>query len=98
MVLSSIEIGRRAYVFVSQYINKTNIQRKNIVFPDVNDFYVAWTKSLEEFNLSDKISWKQFYSKIKKSKQMYRLSLDKFDLKFSIFLTPKLYCNRYIFG
>ena len=99
MVLSSIEIGRRAYEFVSQYINKTNIQRKNIVFPDVNDFYGAWTKSLEEFNLSDKIkTWKQFYSEIKKSKQMYRLSLDNFDLKFSIFLTPNLYCNRYIFG
>ena len=100
MVLSSIEIGRRAYEFVSQYISKTSIQRKNIVFPDVNDdFYVAWTKSLEEFNLSDKITtWKQFYSKIKKSKQVYRLSLDKFDLKFSIFLTPNLYCNRYIFG
>lgn len=99
MVLSSIEIGRRAYEFVSQYINKTNIQRKNIVFPDINDFYVPWIKSLEEFNLSDKTkTWKQFYSQIKKLKQVYRLSLDEFHLKFSIFLTPNLYCNKYIFG
>ena len=32
MVLSSIEIGRRAYVFVSQYINKTKLSRwKNLI-------------------------------------------------------------------
>ena len=39
MVLSSIEISRRCYEFKTQYIDKTQEQRKNIIIPDVNDFY-----------------------------------------------------------
>lgn len=36
MCLSSIEIGRRAYEFYSQYITCTKEIKKNIVFPDLN--------------------------------------------------------------
>ena len=51
MCLSSIEIGRRAYEFYSQYITKVKEIKKNIVFPDLNSFKYLYTKSLEEFGI-----------------------------------------------
>ena len=69
MVLSSIEIGRRAYEFKSQYIDKTKNKSKKVVFPDVNDFVDLYTKSLEEFNIYEKsFNWTKLYSYFKNTK------------------------------
>ena len=85
MVLSSIEIGRRCFEFKTQYIDKTQEQRKNIIIPDVNDFYDGFIKSLEEFNIDGEIrDMVKIYEYLKKSKSRYRLSLDDLShLKFS---------------
>ena len=83
MVLSSIEISRRAYEFYNQYIIKTKNIKKNIVQPNISDFKDLIIKSLEEFNINEKFeSLIDIYYFFKKSKLMYRLSLDKFNLKF----------------
>ena len=83
MVLSSIEISRRAYEFYNQYVIKTKNTKKNIIQPLVSDFKDLIIKSLEEFNINEKFeSLIDLYYFFKKSKLMYRLSLDKFNLKF----------------
>ena len=83
MILSSIEIGRRGYEFNCQYITKIKSIKKNIVQPFISDFNDLIIKSLEEFNINEKFeSLVDIYYFFKKSKLMYRLSLDKFDLKF----------------
>ena len=51
MVLASIEIGRRGYEFYNQYIIKTKEIKKNVIIPEIKDFYDRWIKSLEEFKL-----------------------------------------------
>ena len=84
MILASIEISRRAFEFYNQYITKKFEIRKNIVRPSLVDFRELYLKSLEEFELQpiykDLIELYYFF---KKSKMLYRLSLDKFSLKFS---------------
>ena len=84
MVLASIEISRRAFEFYNQYITKNFEIRKNIVRPSLVDFRELYLKSLEEFELQpvykDLIELYYFF---KKSKMLYRLSLDKFCLEFS---------------
>ena len=85
MVLASIELSRRAYEFYNQYITKTKEIKKNIIQPDIklfNDFYI---KSLEEFSI-EREQFKnliKLYEYFKKSKLLYRLSIDKFNLQFS---------------
>lgn len=77
MVLASIEIGRRAYEFHSQYETKEKIQRKNIVIPEVNDFGDWYAKSLEEFGVPGEIRDPlEVYNFLKETKSRYRLSLD----------------------
>ena len=49
MILSSIEIGRRAYEFYNQYISKVKEIKKNIVRPNLSMFQRLY--SLEEFKL-----------------------------------------------
>ena len=84
MILASIEIGRRAFEFYNQYVSKKFEIRKNIVRPSLVDFRTLYLKSLEEFELQpvykDLIELYYFF---KKSKMLYRLSLDKFNLEFS---------------
>ena len=84
MILASIEISRRAFEFYNQYITKNFEIRKNIVRPSLVDFRELYLKSLEEFELQpiykDLIELYYFF---KKSKMLYRLSLDKFCLEFS---------------
>lgn len=83
MILASIEISRRAFEFYNQYITKKFEIRKNIVRPSLVDFRELYLKSLEEFELQpiykDLIELYYFF---KKSKMLYRLSLDKFCLEF----------------
>ena len=84
MILSSIEISRRAYEFYNQYVIKTKNIKKNIIQPNISDFKDLIIKSLEEFNNNERFdSLVDLYYFFKKSKLMYRLSLDKFkNLKF----------------
>ena len=85
MTLASIEIGRRCYEFKTQYIDKTNNKRKNIILPDVNDFKDRYLKSLEEFNIPGEIKdLTKIYYFLKNAKSRYRVSLDELNhLEFS---------------
>ena len=91
MVLSSIEISRRAYEFYNQYVIKTKNIKKNIIQPNISDFKDLIIKSLEEFNINEKFeSLIDIYYFFKKMKFKYRLSLDdkRFNhLKFSRFFS-----------
>lgn len=90
MCLASIELGRRAYEFYNQYITKTKEIKKNIVRPNLTTFNKLYIKSLEEFNLQP--TWKdliELYYFFKKSKIMYRLSIDSLNLQFSRFISKK---------
>ena len=99
MVLASIELGRRGYEFYNQYISKTKEIKKNIVRPSLTSFKKLYLKSLEEFNLQP--NYKdliELYYEFKKSKIMYRLSIDQFDLQFSSLNTLKSNVSAYIFS
>ena len=87
MVLSSVEISRRAFEFYGQYISKERQKKKNIVFPERSGFEKAVSRSMEELNIADEfVSFMELYRYIKESKVRYRLSLDQFlDLEFSRF-------------
>ena len=77
MVLSSIEISRRAYEFNCQYITKTKNIKKNIIQPLVSDFKDLIIKSLEEFNINEKFeSLIDIYYFFKKYGMKYRISFD----------------------
>lgn len=101
MVLASIEIGRRGYEFINQYIKKKKDIKHNIVLPLLDDFKDQYRLSLEELNIKEiKVKsniFKVLYDTIKKSKTMYRLSLNKFNLEFSTILSPKLKLGCVIF-
>ena len=98
MILSSIEISRRGYEFYNQYVIKTKNIKKNIVQPCISDFKDLIIKSLEEFNINEKFeNLVNIYYFFKKSKLMYRLSLDKFNLKFSRLNSLKSNISVYYF-
>ena len=81
MCLAAFEIGRRTYEFYNQYIIKTKDIKKNIVFPDLQMYNSFLAKSLEEFGLETTfVNLLNQYNFFKKSKTMYRLSIDKFNL------------------
>ena len=98
MVLASIEIGRRGYEFYNQYISKTKDIKKNIVRPNLSMFNRLYLKSLEEFKLQP--TYKdliELYYFFKKSKMMYRLSIDKFYLQFSSLFSNTSYIEYFCF-
>lgn len=97
MILASIELGRRAYEFYNQYITKTKETKKNIVQPDLNLFNDLVIKSLEEFNIQREQfkDLKELYYIFKKSKMMYRLSIDQFNLQFSRLFSTKSYVGQF---
>ena len=98
MCLASFEISRRTYEFYNQYIIKTKDIKKNIVFPDLQMYNSFLTKSLEEFGLKTTfVSLQNQYNLFKKSKTMYRLSIDKFNLQFSRLFSHKSNINIYYF-
>ena len=76
-VLSSIEIGRRAYEFNLQYCLNSKSHKKNIIFPDFNLNNPTIQESLEELEYCGQVkSWTDLYSEMKKSKFKYRLLLE----------------------
>ena len=98
MVLASIEIGRRGYEFYNQYISKTKDIKKNIMKPDLSMFNRLYLKSLEEFKLQS--TYKdlvELYYFFKKSKMMYRLSIDQFNLQFSRLFSNTSYIEYFCF-
>ena len=91
-------LGRRSYEFYNQYIIKTKEIKKNIVFPDLQMYNSFLTKSLEEFDLKTTfVNLLNQYNLFKKSKTMYRLSIDKFNLQFSRLFSLKSNVNIYYF-
>ena len=98
MVLASIEIGRRGYEFYNQYISKTKQIKKNIIKPDLSMFNRLYLKSLEEFKLQSTYEdLVELYYFFKKSKMMYRLSIDKFYLQFSSLFSNTSYIKYFCF-
>ena len=76
-VLSSIEVGRRAYEFNLQYCVNSKSHKKNIIFPDFDLNKATIQKSLEELEYCGQVkSWIDLYSEMKKSKFKYRLLLE----------------------
>lgn len=79
MVLSSIEIGRRAYEFYNQYITKTLNVRKNIIFPNLEKVKNIVIQSLEELNINVPFTdLRELYYTLKNKKnfgQRYRVPL-----------------------
>ena len=85
MVLSSVEIGRRGYEFLRQYIRKEIAVKNNIMFPLVDDFGDFYAESMEEFGIGGGvIDFKGIYNELKNTGSRYRFSLDELPhLKFS---------------
>ena len=85
MVCASIEISRRAYEFVSRYINKTtkdkDVKRKVVVKHPYTMYEDLYVQSLEEFNILDEYgsSIEDIYYKHIKSgaKVKVRVGLDR---------------------
>ena len=95
MELASIEIGRRCYEFVHQYIKKDRDIKKNIVTPSFSDFKDRIDKSLEEFGIQGEVTdLVELYNLLKKSKYRYRLSLDQLGLEFSRCFSRKALVNQ----
>lgn len=89
MCLSAFEIGRRVYEYYNQYTTKENTRRKNIIFPERDDFTLFYSKSMEEFNCKGKVNTVQeLIEHVKNSKsnqsvtltaqRMYRVPLSNF--------------------
>ena len=76
-VLSSIEISRRGYEWVHQYILKDKKIEKNIVFGNFEKDKEVYRKSLEELGVDFSFeTFQELYSQIKKSKVRYRFPLE----------------------
>ena len=74
MINASFEIGRRGYEFKSQYIDKTKTISGNVVYPEMEKFAEAMTKSLEEFGIEENFSsWKELHSYFKNAEMTYRV-------------------------
>ena len=80
-VLSSIEISRRGYEFVHQYIIKDKEIEKNIIFGNFEKDKEVYKQSLEELGVNFPFeTFQELYSQIKKSKVRYRFPLEKCSL------------------
>ena len=76
-VLSSIEISRRGYEFVHQYIIKDKEIEKNIIFGNFEKDKEVYRKSLEELGVDFSFeTFQELYSQIKESKLRYRFPLE----------------------
>ena len=102
MCLASIELARRGFEFYSQYIIKTKVPTKNIVFESFEKVKEEVSKSLEEFGITEIFSdIINVWENLKKRKCNIRVPLEKakqcqfkrFFSKFSI----KSYCEVYSF-
>ena len=75
--LSSIEISRRGYEFVYQYIIKDKEIEKNIIFGNFEKDKEVYKQSLEELGVNLPFeTFQELYSKLKESKVRYRFPLE----------------------
>lgn len=75
--LSSIEISRRGYEFVHQYIIKDKEIEKNIIFGNFEKDKEIYKQSLEELGVDFSFeTFQELYFQIKESKLRYRFPLD----------------------
>ena len=75
--LSSIEISRRGYEFVHQYIIKDKEIEKNIIFGNFEKDKEVYKQSLEELGVDFSFeTFQELYSQIKESKVRYRFPLE----------------------
>ena len=75
--LSSIEISRRGYEFVHQYILKDKEIEKNIIFGNFEKDKEVYKQSLEELGVDFSFeTFQELYSQIKESKLRYRFPLE----------------------
>ena len=89
-ILSSVEIGRRGFEYLQQYILKTKESRKNIIFPDPEKFSEAITESLEEFGVTENFKgWKEMFNFFKDSKMWYRVPVSIIETGWSEFKSKK---------
>ena len=97
MCLAAFEIGRRGYQFRYNNALPKEERKKNVMFPDLEVFKDYFAISLEEFGSKIEKSWslKKIYDSFKKSKTMYRLSLDSFNPKFYRFGSTKSKISHY---
>jgi hypothetical protein len=96
-IAASIEISRRAYLFVKMYIEQTK-SIGNIVFPEFNIGFLNlhWKDRLGD-TLNNIDSWKSLYLWFKKSKSSYRLLFSPEQRRDSLSLSShNSYVNRYI--
>ena len=99
MVLAAFELTRRTYQYKYNYTLPKEERKQNILLPDTDVFKSFMSKSLEEFDIEDvHLGLRQIYDSFKKAKTMYRLPLDKFNLKFSRFCTVKSKIECYQFN
>ena len=93
-ILASIEIGRRGFEFVTQYISNRRPHKKTVVFPDRKLVKNQLILSLEELDIDvpNFDNWTTICSLVKKSKKKYRFSKSdiKSDSLFSKFYKQKL--------
>ena len=76
-MLSSIEISRRGYEFVHQYILKDKEIEKNIIFGNFEKDKEVYKQSLEELGVDFSFkTFQELYSKLKESKLRYRFPLE----------------------
>ena len=79
-VLASIEISRRGYELLHQYILKDKKMEKNIIFGNYEKDKNLYYLSLEEIGIRESFnSFLEMYSFVKNSKVRYRVSLDEID-------------------
>ena len=77
MILASIEISRRCYNFIHQYILKDHLIKKNIIFDDSLESNRRVVQSLEELNcLTDFNDYQELYKKMKMKGDKYRFLLE----------------------
>lgn len=104
MCLASLEIGRRCFEFMHQYVFKDFKVRKNIVHPDYNDFQDRFKSVLNELNIdyvcNQKNYSKDLYEYIKKKNIKYRVLIDKFkdnkrlNVDFSKFICEIIFTDK----
>lgn len=85
MCLAAIEMTRRGYEVLHQYIRKDKTKRKNIVFPDGELYSEELKQSTEEIFGNDNLQAQEvkvLFPYIVKAGTMYRRRLDSCNLSF----------------
>lgn len=96
--LASIEIGRRGFEFVTQYIFNRRPHKKTVIYPELELVKNQLIQSLEELNIDVPSfdSWKDVLSAVKESKVKYRFSTSDAQSLHTEGLFSKFYKQKYL--